>query len=250
MKVDLAGRVALVTGGAVRIGAAIVRALADCGAGVIVHYRRSRTEAEKLVSELQRRGAKAWAVRGSLDSEQGCRRVFDTAWRQAGRVDILVNNAAIFEKNSLTKSDSARIRRLLDTNLFAALWLTREFAARCESGCVVNLLDRRVMGWDTSCGPYVLSKKALAEVTMLLALELAPRIRVNAVAPGPVLPPPGRSARYMRDHAGPVPLKVKITAEDVAKAVTYLIAAEKVTGQILFVDGGQHLLNWFERREE
>ena len=107
---------------------------------------------------------------------------------------------------------------------------------------MVNLLDRRITSLDTSCVPYVLSKKSLAELTKIAALDLAPRIRVNAVAPGAVLPPPGKGRAYLRDMAGPIPMGRLVKPEEIAEAVVCLLKADSVTGQILFVDGGQRLL--------
>jgi NAD(P)-dependent dehydrogenase (short-subunit alcohol dehydrogenase family) len=120
--------------------------------------------------------------------------------------------------------------------------LARAFASRVRKGKIVNLLDRRIASLDAASVPYALTKKALAELTRLAALELAPGITVNGIAPGPVLPPPGKGEKYLRDHAGPVPLKRRITSEDIADAVMFLLKSDSITGQIVFVDGGQHLL--------
>ena len=127
-------------------------------------------------------------------------------------------------------------------NLFAPMLLTRAFARQSKRGKIINLLDRRIAGHETDCVPYLLTKKALAELTQLAAREFAPRFTVNGVAPGAVLPPPGKGTEYLRDLAGPVPLQKQITPADVAAAVLALLQADAVTGQIYFVDGGQHLL--------
>ncbi len=224
----LEGKRALVTGGAVRIGKAITQALQAAGAEVTVHYRNSRAEAEAL---------SPFTVQAALQSPEECSRLIE----QAGSIDILVNNASSFTKDSLVDATPERVQREFQANLFAPMELTRQFAAQAEQGAVINLLDRRICCNDTSCVPYSISKKGLAELTKLSALELAPRIRVNAVAPGPVLPP-GGSAQSACELAGTIPLTELPTPEQIAEAALFLLRADSVTGQIIYVDGGQHLL--------
>lgn len=238
----LKGKTALVTGGAVRIGAAITRALARAGADVVIHYNRSARPAKALCDMLAAEGHRAFCVRGDLRSETACRRIIREARRKTGRLDVLVNNAAVFHKDSLRTLSACALRREFDVNLFAPLLLMRAFAEGSRAGAIVNLLDRRITSLDPACLPYLLAKKALTEATRLAALDLAPRIRVNAVAPGAILPPPGKGAAYLKDRAGPVPLKRACTEADVADAVLFLLRHEALTGQIIFVDGGQHLL--------
>ena len=237
------GRIALVTGGAVRIGRAIARALADAGAGVVIHYRGSHGAAREARDEIRARGGRAWTLRADLARDAAAEALVGRAARLAGApVDILVNNAAVFHRDPLSRADGSALRSEFAVNLFAPLLLLRALAAQGRRGVAINLLDRRIEGLDVACGPYVLSKKALAEATRLAARAFAPRVRVNGVAPGAILPPPGRGPGYLKVRAGPVPLRRQCTPEDVAGAVLFLVRAEAVTGQIVFVDGGQHLL--------
>ena len=231
----------MVTGGAVRIGRALCEALAGAGANVVIHYRHSAADAEALCAELRRRGVQAWTLAADLTSEHACTDLVGRAAAVAGRLDILINNAAVFHKDNLLATTEAALFAEFWPNLFAPLLLMRAFARQGGGGKIVNLLDRRIAGHDPSCVPYVLAKKALAELTQLAALELAPRFTVNGVAPGAVLPPPGQGADYLHDRAGPVPLQKQVTPADVAAAVLALLQNDAVTGQILFVDGGQHL---------
>ena len=229
----LNGKVAVVTGGAVRIGRAICEALAREGAKVVVHYRDSEEPAAELCAAI---GARR--VRADLSTEEGCTRLM----KDAGKLDILVNSAAVFHKDPLRGVTADKLLAEFWPNLFAPILLTRAFAEQTRNGSIVNILDRRIAGLDTTCVPYLLAKKALADFTKLAALELAPGITVNGVAPGPILPPPGHGADYLRDHAGPVPLDKTFAPQDIADAVLFLVGNDNLTGQILYVDGGQHLL--------
>ena len=181
-------------------------------------------------------------VREAIDSEADCRSLISAALKQAKHIDILVNNAAVFHKNRLTTVTERKLTLEFGINLFAPICLTRFFAEQVSEGAVINLLDRRIMANDPECVPYSLSKKALAAFTQEAALALAPAFTVNAVAPGAVLPPPGKGAQYLYDNAGRIPLKNRVTPEDVAAGVVALLKLEGITGQTLFVDGGQHLL--------
>ena len=232
----------MVTGGAVRIGKAVCEALAAEGCNVVIHCSRSVESARQLAKNLKARGVQAWVVREPIDSESDCRSLMATALNKAGEIDILVNNAAVFNKTRLKTVTEHKLRVEFGINLFAPILLTRYFAEHVHSGAVVNLLDRRIKANDPGCLPYSLSKKALAAFTEEAALALAPNITVNAVAPGPVLPPPGKGAHYLHDRAGQIPMECRISPADIANGVIQLLSLNGVTGQILFLDGGQHLL--------
>jgi NAD(P)-dependent dehydrogenase (short-subunit alcohol dehydrogenase family) len=226
----LKGKRALVTGGALRIGRAISEALQQAGAEVVVHYRDSKAEAEAL---------SPFSVQADLQCLEDCAGLIE----RAGPLDILVNNASIFTKETLAESIPDRMLREFNLNLFAPMELTRAFAAQAgRGGAVVNLLDRRIRCNDTTCAPYSISKRGLEDFTQLAALEYAPGITVNAVAPGPVLPPPGSGAESACELAGNIPLGRLPSSGQVAEAVLFLLQAESITGQVVFVDGGQHLL--------
>ncbi len=226
---DLKGKRALVTGGAVRIGRALVEALQSAGADVVVHYLGSEDEARAL---------SPFTVRGDLGNPMEAASIIE----QSGPLDILINNASVFTRDRLAAARPERVLREFNVNLLAPLELTRCFAAQANRGCVINLLDRRIRANDPSALPYSISKKGLEELTKLAALELAPAIRVNAVAPGPILPPPGDSGEQFAERAGRVPLELFPTPENIAEAVLFLLRADYCTGQVIFVDGGQHLL--------
>jgi len=235
----------LITGAALRIGRAITEHLALRGWDVIVHAHRSTAEADALCAQLRADGHSAWRVGGDLAEEDGADAVFDAAVRAAGRVDALVNNAACFRRQPLADATVDDFEHLWRLNALTPMRLTqrlaRHLSERGASGCAVQLLDQRIAGAAApGIAPYLISKKALEAFTLSAALEFAPSLRVNAVAPGAVLAPVSHDAR---EPAGAFPLGARPTPEHVAEAVAYLLGARSVTGQILFVDGGQHVLS-------
>jgi pteridine reductase len=239
---EFEGKTALITGGAVRLGRSIARHLAGRGVNIVIHYRSSAGPAEALRDELRGLGVTSTLVKGDLVSEAACVEAIRDAYAGAGGLDILVNNAAVFHKDRLADVTEANVMSEFWPNLFAPLFLIRSFAARAESGRIVNMLDRRIVSDDVECVPYLLSKKGLYALTRLAALELAPRFTVNGVAPGVLLPPPGKDDAYMRQHGGVVPLNYQCTPEDIADAVVYLVESDAITGQVIYIDGGKHLL--------
>jgi NAD(P)-dependent dehydrogenase (short-subunit alcohol dehydrogenase family) len=230
----LKGKRALITGGAVRIGRAITKALQAEGVEVIVHYRHSAAEARELTP---------YTIQADLETPDECPAMIDRARQQFGPVDILINNASLFTRDSLLSATPGRVQREFQVNLFAPMQLMRAFVQQGRGqGGIINLLDRRIECNDTSCIPYSITKKGLRDLTRLAALDYAPHITVNAVAPGPVLPPPGSSAGSARELAGRIPLDRLPSPEHIAEAALFLLRAESITGQVIYVDSGQHLL--------
>ncbi|MDD5678431.1 MAG: SDR family oxidoreductase [Kiritimatiellae bacterium] len=242
---QLKGKTALVTGGARRIGAALCEALAAEGCRVVIHYNRSAHPAAALAARLRRNGARAWTVPGDFrtgdyQTSRSADRVVRQAVAVAGRLDILVNNAAVFDKQRLLRSTAEAVRAEWEVNLLAPLMLMQAFARRFKRGRIINLLDCRITSHQPDAVPYILAKKSLADLTRLAALELAPGITVNGVAPGPVLA--ADAAGATRESAGPLPLKIRPTVQEVVKAALFLLKSDVITGQIIFVDSGRHLL--------
>jgi pteridine reductase len=231
---NLNGKRALVTGGAVRIGRAISDALVAEGAEVIVHFQTSEHEAQAFWPNV---------IQADLNDPAQCETLIARAAEEFGPIDILINNAAVFHQTKLVDASHELTLKELQINLLAPLALTRGFARQGTPGKIINLLDRRITEHDTTCVPYMLSKKGLEELTKLAAIDLAPGITVNAVAPGAVLPPPQEVNNPSWEPAGTIPLETRPTPQDIAEAVLYLLKADAITGQTLFVDGGQGLLN-------
>ncbi len=238
----LEGRIALVTGAALRLGRAIAMALAERGANVIAHYHSSREQAEAACAELTALGVQAWPLQADLASPDQAADLVPRAAAIAGPVQVLVNSASVFGPSTLADVTLEQVSENLVVNAWAPLALMRALAAQeIDEGRIVNLLDARVKGLDRAHVAYILSKHALLQLTRLAAVELAPRITVNAVAPGLVLPPPGEDEDYLAALAGSLPLQRHGSAGDVADAVAYLLQAGFVTGQVIFVDGGRHV---------
>ena len=237
--IDLGGKRVLITGAAERLGAAIARAFAECGAAVTVHCFRSKDAAEALAASLPPCPAPLRHKVVSCDLAD-----FDALALMAescGPVDCLVNNAAMWIRGDATK---AELERQETVNHLAPCELIRRFAALRPAGCefsAVNILDAAVLSGSAPVTPYGKSKAALLRDTLRLASELAPHVRVNAVAPGPVFPPRELGSAGMKRIPATLPLKRPVSPRDVARAVVLLAASPSVTGAILPVDCGQSL---------
>ena len=238
---DLSGRTALVTGAARRLGRTCAQALAGLGADVVIHYNRSEAEARALADMLAEQGARVFTVQGDLAVPGTADAIFDRAVEQAGAIDILVNNASIYEPGRLADLTPEALQRNLDLHAFSPLVLARRLRDQGGTGVVINLLDARPVTRDPAHAGYIISKHVLAGLTETMAVEFAPRVRVNAVAPGAVLPPEGTDAAHLEKLAHANPLKRLGSADGIAAAVLYLVGADFVTGQTLYVDGGYHL---------
>lgn len=234
--------VALVTGGARRIGAAIARCLARAGYRVVIHVNRSRDSAEALRGEIAAAGGQAAVCVADLARTDDVGALIAAATKPFGPLTLLVNNASEFESDEIGALDPARFDRAMAINLRAPLFLAEAFAHQATGeGCIINLLDQRVFKPTPRFVSYALSKSALHTATGMLAQALAPRIRVNAVAPGPVLPSPRQSEAEFARQTASLPLGQGPTPEEIAEALLFLVRARSITGQTVIVDGGQHL---------
>jgi NAD(P)-dependent dehydrogenase (short-subunit alcohol dehydrogenase family) len=236
-------KAALVTGGAKRIGRAIVEALAAEGCAVAIHHHRSRAEAEALAAAIVARGGRAAALAGDLASPD-CGALIAQAAERLGPLSVLVNNASLFERDEAATLTAERFDRHMAVNARAPALLARAFAAQAPAGadcCIVNLLDQKLWNANPDFLSYTASKAALAELNTVLAMALAP-VRVCGVAPGLTLPSEKMSDENFRRAHPRTPLARGSTPDDIATAVRYLVGARAVTGSVLLVDAGQHLV--------
>jgi NAD(P)-dependent dehydrogenase (short-subunit alcohol dehydrogenase family) len=235
---------ALVTGAGRRIGRAIARDLAARGWAVGVHYRSSAKAAEAVVGEIAEAGGRAVALRADLSVEDETAGLVARAVEALGPLGCLVNNASVFERDEAGDATRASWDAHIEPNLRAPLVLTQHFAAALpagQGGLVVNLLDQRVWSLTPHFLSYTLSKSALWTLTRTLAQALAPSIRVNGIGPGPALPSARQSdAQFARQCAG-LPLGIGSDPEEICLAVRFLLEARSMTGQMIALDGGQHL---------
>jgi pteridine reductase len=237
----LQGKVALVTGAAKRLGRAVALGLAEKGARIIIHYHSSAGEAEETAGLIRKTGGKVWTVEADLAKSEECQRLFTQAGKTAGRIDILVNSASIFPRQSLLDFRAEDLTANIQVNAMAPLILSRQLARQAKEGVIINFLDTHITGYQKGHAAYHLSKRLLFSLTRMMALEFAPAIRVNAVAPGLILPPEGEDENYLKTHAQENPLKAHGRAEDVTQAVIFLLQSSFITGQVIFVDGGFHM---------
>lgn len=238
---SLKGQVALVTGAGVRVGRAIATALADAGCAVVVHHHRSARPAAALVRSLVDRGGAACSVQADLGVRGEPERVVREALAWRGRLDLLVNSAAAFERRAFVDIDDDALERMLAVNLLAPFRLTRAAvpALTRRRGLVVNILDVAAFHAWRGYAHYGAAKAGLAMLTRILAVELAPRVRVCGIAPGTVAFPPDYDPEARRRVVANIPLGRVGRPEDVAQAVLYLANAPYVTGSVIAVDGGR-----------
>ena len=239
------GDIALVTGAARRIGRAIALRLAADGYRLALHASaRSRDDAENVAAEIRSAGGEARVVTADLAEAGEASGLLPAVITAIGAPTLLVNNASLFEADRADAFDPAFFDRMMAVNLRAPAQLASDFAAALpegKPGCIINLLDQRVWRLNPQFYSYTLSKAALWTATQTMAQSFAPRIRVNGVGPGPVLPngPQGEAA-FAQEVSG-IPLARSVSPEEIADAVAWLAQARSVTGQMIAVDGGQHI---------
>jgi len=242
MEQTLQNRTALVTGAARRIGRGIAMALAEAGADVVVHYRGSRDDAERTAEEIRRLGRRAWCLCADLADASQAAGLMAEAIAAAGPVSILVNDASSFPSDTIADASCQDIQQSMQVHALSPLVLARGLAGQdLPAGDVVNMLDSRIEDYDRLHASYHLGKRMLFTITRMLALELAPRVKVNAVAPGLVLPPEGKDEGYLASLAHTNPLGRVGSVEAVAAAVRQLVESDFITGQVIYVDGGRHM---------
>lgn len=237
-------RAALVTGGGRRIGRAIALDLARLGFAVAIHCRHSTAEADEVAAEILAMGGTAAVLPADLEREDQVQALVGRAEAALGPLGLLVNNASVFEKDDALGADRASWDLHMEVNLRAPFVLTQDFARRLPEGAeglVVNLLDQRVWNLTPHFTSYTLSKAALWAATQTLALALAPRIRVVGIGPGPALPSARQTDAQFAAQVAGLPLERGTSPDEVCRTLRFLLATPSITGQMIALDGGQHL---------
>jgi NAD(P)-dependent dehydrogenase (short-subunit alcohol dehydrogenase family) len=245
MPADIPEASALVTGAGRRLGRTIALDLAQSGWRVGVHYQESEAEAFGLVGEIEAMGGQAVALQADLGRFEDLAPLVETCSRELGPTTCLINNAARFEWDSADCCDESGWGMHLDVNLRAPVFLSQALAKALPEGAagnVINLIDQKVWNLNPDYFSYTIAKSALWMATQTLAQALAPRIRVNAIAPGPVLPYRGQTEAEFDEECRSTLLKRVVSTDDVAAAVRFLLETPSITGQMIAVDGGRHLV--------
>lgn len=236
--------VALITGSAVRLGREIVLHLAEAGWDLALHYRSSSPAVSALEAELiatypDQRFHSFQADFSNTDQTQN---LISQVMKQFGRLDLLVNSSSVFEPGSFKETTTDMLIQNSVVNVVAPFILMRDFSNSSSNGLIINIVDTRITTNNSDHLSYSLSKKSLWELTKMAALELAPYFRVNAIAPGAILAPVGKDQSYLEKVASKTPMKIPSGVISILKSLDYIIDNEDLTGQLLFCDGGTHIL--------
>lgn len=239
-------KVALITGGSLRIGKAIVTELHDNGWRIIIHYRNSQKQAEQLGKRLnKKRAGSVFCIAADLSSYEGINSLIQKSIGVFNRIDLLVNNASSFYPTPVGNIELNDWNEIIGSNLMAPIFLVNGFREILQKykGNVINITDANLNRVFTNHTVYIAAKAGLAKITQTLAKELAPHIRVNAVAPGAILPPPNKtwSKSTKKKIAGTIPLNKIGKESDIVNAIMFLIKSEYITGQTITVDAGRSL---------
>jgi len=235
----------IITGGATRIGAAIAKKLSAPGIEIVIHFNKSKSNAEKLKKELSKNGTKIYLVKGDLGVEKDINKIVKFAKSKLKYFDCLINNASLFENDKLENFTTDSWGRHLRTNLRAPALLSKEFAKniRGKNNNIINIIDQRVFKLTPYFFSYTISKTGLYTLTKTSAMSLAPNTRVNGIAPGPTIKNKRQSAKHFKKQYMATPLKRRVDVEQICNAVDFFIKNRSITGQVISVDSGQSL-NW------
>jgi pteridine reductase len=232
----------LITGGAKRVGAELSRYFAHKGYDIALHYNRSATQASALKTEIEAMGVSCELFTHDLADIKGLQSLCAKVAAAFPTCNALVNNASVFERSAFMETDEALYDRQWDINFKAPFFLSQHFARTFGKGAIINILDTDIVKTEGSHFAYLLSKKALAEFTVMAAKALGPDIRVGGVCPGCIFPSDQNDDSYEKKLEKLIPIRSHPTAKEVAEAAAWLIEQPHITGQLIFVDGGKHAI--------
>ncbi len=235
----------IITGGATRIGAAIANKLSGPNKEIVIHFNKSKLKAEKLKQKLSHKGTLVYLIKGDLSKEIDVKKVIKFAKSKLKFFDCLINNASLFENDKLENFTTDSWNNHLRTNLRTPAILSKEFAknTKGENNNIINIIDQRVFKLTPFFFSYTISKTGLYTLTKTSAMSLAPKIRVNGIAPGPTIKNKRQSNKHFKKQYLSIPLKKQVDVEEICNAVDFFIKNRSITGQVLAIDGGQNL-NW------
>ena len=235
----------IITGAATRMGAAIAKKLSGPGIEIVIHYNKSKANAEKLKKELIKNKTKVYLVKGDLSKENDLKKIIKFSKSKLKYFDCLINNASMFENDKLENFTTDSWGKHLRTNLRTPALLTKEFAknVKGKNNNIINIIDQRVFKLTPYFFSYTISKTALYTLTKTSAMSLAPNIRVNGIAPGPTIKNKRQSDKHFKKQYLSTPLKQQVDVNEICNAVNFFIKNSSITGQVLAIDSGQNL-NW------
>ena len=227
------------------MGAAIAKKLSGPNVEIVIHYNKSKLNAEKLQKELKKNKTKVWLVKGDLSKENDLKKIIKFAKSKLKYFDCLINNASLFENDNLKNFTSKSWDNHLNVNLKAPAFLTKEFAKNIKgkNNNIINIIDQRVFKLTPFFTSYTLSKTGLYTLTKTSAMSLAPSIRVNGIAPGPTIKNKRQTDKHFKKQYLATPLKHQVDVNEICNAVDFFIKNSSITGQVLAIDSGQNL-NW------
>ena len=234
---------ALITGGAVRLGKIFCETLAKAGYKLAIHYNSSSQQAAATAEKFRKAGVDCETFQFDFSEKNDVSDLITNVRKQFPDLNVLINSASVYDQATMMETPELILERQFKVNFQAPYLLTQAFAQQCRSGNVINIIDNKIAFNQYQYSAYVLSKKTLAEFTRLAAVELAPNVRVNGIAPGVVLPASVRGQDYIDWRVEGIPLKQQGETDNIAQALQYLLTNDFVCGQILFVDGGESLTN-------
>jgi len=206
-----------------------------------LHYNSSKSDAENVAKEITAMGRKCHLFPCDFNNMKKVFSLIPSVFKVFPDCNLLINNAAIFRRGRLLETDEDLFDRHFNINFKTPFFISKDFASRCKNGNIINILDTKVAGTLIEYFIYTLTKKTLFAFTKMAAKELAPNIRVNSIAPGLILPPSGESKKYLSKMIPHIPLKRKGKIKDIIDAVNFFIENDYITGQCIFIDGGEHL---------
>jgi len=238
-------RTAFITGGAKRIGKALSTRLANQGWSLAIHYYDSKNEAEELTESINKNGGMAISIKANLNNSEETRKAFEFAYKKIGPIDLLINNASIFKSEEWHEVSDISWENNININLKSPFILSQELARKLPKNThanIINIIDQRVYNIKSDFFTYTLSKSGLLTLTRMMAISLAPWIRVNGIGPGPTLPNNEQTNENFLKQAKNTLLAKQVNPDQIANAMCYLIDAHSVTGQMIAVDSGEHLV--------
>lgn len=233
--------IALITGAAKRIGRHIALELAKAGYDIAIHYHGSQKDAESLAQEIQSLGQNAQPFQADLSCEEATQALFPEICKKMGKPSVLINNASLFEEDDMDTCDRASWDQHMETNLRAPFILSQALAKYTGYGHIINMVDQRVLNLTPHFMSYTLSKAGLWTLTQTMAMALAPKIQVNAIGPGPTLANSRQDKDDFEAQWQNIPLARAVPLEDISNAILFLLKTKSSTGQLMTLDGGEHL---------